>query len=83
MVSHHGLSLTELVNLWDCFFIFTFQSAVMLYLMKKKLTLYVCLVLICNCNEKKKNYDELWELCATTTGKGIYNYKSYISFEVT
>lgn len=54
MVSHHGLSLTELVNLWDCFFIFTFQSAVMLYLMKKKLTLYVCLVLICNCNEKKK-----------------------------
>lgn len=54
MVSHHGLSLTELVNLWDCFFIFTFQSAVMLYLMKKKLTLYVCLVLICNCNEKKR-----------------------------
>lgn len=32
---------------------------------------------------KKKNCDELWELCATSSGKGIYNYENYISFEVT
>lgn len=54
MVSHHGLSLTELVNLWDCFFYFYLSVCCDVVSHEKKLTLYVCLVLICNCNEKKK-----------------------------